>query len=536
MSGELYIAEMMGPGGALLDFDNDGDLDVYLPQGAMLGQGKTLADARFPPRSPLGDRLYRNDLEAGTLPRFVDVTAEAGIAAPGYGMGVAVGDVDNDGWPDIYVTNLGSNQLWRNDGPGADGTVGFSDVTAAAGVDDTRWSTAATFLDFDRDGWLDLFVGNYVDFSDATHKVCYEETSVADYCSPLSFRPAPDRLLRNRGPGKNGAVTFEDVTAAAGLAAAFGNTLGAVASDFDGDGWVDLYVANDAVENLLWINQGGVADGRVTFREEALPRGCAVNGSGGVEGSMGVDAADFDGDGDDDLFLTHLVGESNTLYRNLGDGQYQDSTIAFDLASPSLRYTSFGTAWLDFDNDGWPDLLVANGAVKTDLELARAGDPYPLHQPNQLFRNLGGERFVELEALGERSEVSRGAAFGDLDNDGDTDVLVVNNNGPARLLLNQVGAANRWLGLRLIDAAGRRDPLAVRVAVTTDGGRTVSRRSRRDGSYCSANDPRVLVGLGAEAPESVTVVWPSGLREAWRGLAAGSYHTLREGSGTEIAE
>ncbi len=541
MSGEYYMVEVLGAGGALLDYDNDGDLDVYLVQGAMLGPGKTLGDALFPPRHPppLTDRLYRNDLEVapdGTrVLRFTDVTAEAGLAALGYGMGVATGDYDNDGWTDLYLTHFGPNQLWRNRG---DGT--FEEVTAETGTGDDRWSVPAAFVDYDRDGWLDLFVGNYVAFDYARLPICRDLTGAQDYCGPAVFTPEPDRLFRNRGRGADGRVTFEDATAAAGLTAGFGPALGVVAADFDGDRWPDLYVANDAKPNNLWRNRGAGADRRVTFTDEALLAGCAVNAAGRAEGSMGVDAGDFDGDGDLDLFMTHLVKETNTLYLNDGRGNFDDRTADSGLGPPSLAYTAFGTAWFDYDNDGWLDLLAVNGAVTRIEGLVRQRDPYPLHQPNQLFHNLGSEggrvRFAEVTAeAGEvfrLSEVSRGAAFGDLDNDGDLDVLVTNNNGPARLLLNQVGAQRPWLGVRLLVGDPPRDAPGASAALLSSGRPPLWRRVRQDGSYASANDPRILFGLGdGRSVAGVRVVWPDGSEEDFDQVAPGRYTALRQGTG-----
>jgi hypothetical protein len=524
MSGELYLPEIMGAGAALLDFDNDGDLDVYLVQGAMLGPGKTLDDATFPPAnggSSLTDRLLRNDLtvnpDGSRQVRLIDVSKEAGLTGGDYGMGVATGDYDNDGWVDLYVTHYGVNRLLRNTGDGR-----FVDVTATARVGDGGWGVSAAFVDYDRDGWLDLYVGNYVTVELQNHKPCHSPSSAADYCTPSVYPSEPDRLYRNRGDG-----TFEDVSVKAGIQSASGPALGVIAADFNGDGWPDIYVANDAQPNLLWLNQG---DGR--FRDDAVMAGAAVNMAGQAEGSMGVDAADFDGDGDEDLFMTHLTRETNTLYVNDGQGWFDDRSIAVGLAGPSIPFTSFGTGWYDFDNDGWLDLFVANGAVSIIRALSDAHDPYPLHQPNQLFLNQGGERFVEATDAGgpafTQSEVSRGAAFGDVDDDGDTDILVTNNNGPARLLLNQVGQDRRWLGLRLLERHGR-DALGARVAVHLGSGRTLWRRVRTDGSYASAHDPRVLVGLGeAQAVKSVEVHWPTGERETFPGPPLGRYTRLRQ--------
>ncbi len=524
MTGKFYFPEMTGQGAALFDYDGDGDLDVYLVQGALLGPGEKRSDALFPYDGawPPSDRLYRNDLGAdGKTLRFTDVTAASDLAklATGYGMGVAAGDIDNDGDVDLYVTNYGSNQLLLNQGDGS-----FRDVTAAAGVDDPAWSTSAVFFDFDRDGWLDLFVANYVVFDVARNPECFASSSRRDYCGPSAFPGVADRLWRNRGDG-----TFEDVSVPARIASQKSAGLGVVAADFDGDGWSDLYVANDGEDNHLWLNQ---RDG--TFRDEALLAGVAVNRQGQPEASMGVSAGDFDADGDDDLFMTHLMSETNTLYVNDG-GLFEDRTLETGLAAGSLAFTSFGTAWLDVDNDGWLDLMIANGSVKILEALAKDGDLFPLDQPNQLLMNAGGRRFEDATARAgaafAAAEVSRGAAFGDVDNDGDTDVLLLNNNGPARLLRNNAGHRQPWLGLRLIGGKGGRDMLGARVELKRQGAPPLWRRAHTDGSYCSANDPRVLFGLGGGAGvESVTVHWPDGTPETWPAPEPGRYTTLRQGT------
>lgn len=340
----------------------------------------------------------------------------------------------------------------------------------------------------------------------------------------------PNRLFHNRGDG-----TFEDVSRSSGIDSLFGGALGVVAADFDGDGWPDLYVGNDQRPNQLWINQ---KDG--TFRDTAPLAGCSVNREGRPEATMGVDAADFDDDGDLDLFMVNLTGETNTLYVNQGGGVFRDHTAESGLGPPSFAMTGFGTGWLDFDNDSRLDLLVANGAVRILPEQAAAGVLLPLRQRNQLFRNLGGGRFeqvgVEAGPVFELSEVSRGAAFGDLDDDGDLDVLFANNHGPARLLLAAADPAHHWLGLRLVDGRPERDMLGARAAVTLPGGRVLTRRCRTDGSYLAASDPRLHFGLGdAREVQEVEVTWPDGSREAWTGLAVDRYHNLHRGEGRPMA-
>jgi len=508
MTGKFYLPEIMGTGGALFDYDNDGDLDVFLVQGSVLESNSK------PNGPPHQGKLFRNDLDGDKL-RFTDVTEKSRIRANGYGMGVAVGDINNDGRPDLYVTNLGSNQMYLNKG---DGT--FDDVTRSSATDDPRWSTSASFLDYDRDGWLDLMVVNYAEFTTANSPNCYAPTSARDYCTPRVFRTPGNRLFHNKGDG-----SFEDVTVKAGVDKEFGHGLGVVSADLNDDGWIDIYVANDGDPNQLWINQ---KDG--TFKNEALLAGVAVNRDGKAEAGMGVDAGDFDGNGTDDIFITHLMEETNTLFTNLGDGVFEDRTRETGLGMPGRRFTGFGTLFFDYDNDSWLDLLVVNGAVQLLPELMRKGDPFPLGQPKQLFRNTGNGRFVEMiEQAGpgfQSLEVSRGAAFGDIDNDGDTDVLVTNNNGPVRLLLNQLGNRNHWLGLRVVDRS-RRDALGAQVDIVVKKNQILRRRVRTDGSYLSANDPRVLVGLGKVTEvEAVRVRWPDGSVGEWKSPPVDRYTNI----------
>jgi len=529
MTGKLFLPEIMGSGAALFDFDNDGDLDVFIVQGNTLDPDSKAGDTLFPWRGsePPRGRLFRNDLvvakDGSRILKFTDVTEKSGIVADGYGMGVAVGDINNDGRPDLYLTNLGHNQMYLNKG---DGT--FVDVTKKTGTDDERWSTSASFFDYDRDGWLDLMVLNYADFSVTRNPTCYAGTTARDYCTPKVFRAPGNRLFHNKGDG-----TFEDVTVAAGIDKEFGHGLGVVTTDFNGDGWMDVYVANDGDPNQLWINQKNG-----TFKNDALLAGAAVNRDGKAEAGMGVDAGDFDANGTEDIFITHLMDETNTLYTNLGKALFEDRTREAGLGMPGTRFTGFGTLFFDYDNDGWLDLLVANGAVQLLPELMRKGDPYPLGQPNQLFHNTGKSTFVEasLQAgeVFQLLEVSRGAAFGDVDNDGDIDALITNNNGPARLLLNQVGNRNHWLGLRLIGKDIQRDMLGAQVEIVISKNKTLWRRVRTDGSYLSANDPRVVAGLGSAIQvEAVRVRWPDGALDEWKDPRIDQYTTLKKSAGPQ---
>ena len=525
MSGQFYFPEMLPGGVALFDYDNDGDLDVYFAQGRMLPDSKAIETATVPPAAhalPLKGRLFRNDLTAanGTpVLRFTDVTAASGIEAVGYGMGVAAADVDNDGCVDLYLTNLGPNQLFHND---CDGT--FTDVSRASGADDPAWSVSASFLDYDRDGWLDLYVGNYVQWEIAADQPCTGLTGRRDYCTPRVYVPAPDRLYRNRGNGR-----FEDVTAKSLAGGPFGPALGVAAADFDGDGWIDIYVTNDGTENLLWMNQRNG-----TFKNTGLLSGAALSADGKPEASMGVDAADFDNDGDEDLYMTHLPAEGNNLYVNNGAALFEDLSAPSALGPLSLGYSGFGTAWIDYDNDGWLDLLAVNGAI----EAVKGRPPdarFPYDERKLLFRNLRDGRFEDVTgaagAVFAASEVSRGAAFGDVDNDGDTDIVISNIHSPARLLLNQAATGKHWLGVRLIGSGGRgRDMLGARVDATRGDGVIVRRRVRADGSYASANDPRVIVGLGDSARITrFRITWPDGATEERTDVPVDSWTTIRQG-------
>ena len=533
MTGELYFAENMGGGAALFDVDGDGDLDLYLTQGHRLAPAGDPA-ASAPPAAATADgrrdRLYRNDLDAGEL-RFTDITEDSGLDARGYGMGVTVGDIDNDGDPDLYILNLGPNELWRNDS--APGAIRFTNITAGSNTADPRWSAAASFFDFDGEGLLDLFVGNYVEFRVAIHKTCSSPQGLLDYCGPSAYRDEANRVLRNRGGG-----VFEDWTFRLGIGELKRPTLGTVATDLDGDGTTDIYVANDQSPNALLLNQNGTA-----FVDDAVLAGAAVDAGGQPEASMGVLAEDFDGDGLVDLFMTHLQHQTNTLYLNEGDGLWDDRTHRSGLGQPSFVYTGFGAAALDYDLDGELDIYVANGAVKRIEEQLRAGEPHPLRQPNQLFRGLGGGRFEEVADF-ERpavSEVSRGVARGDLDNDGDADLVVVNNGGPVRVLINQAAPRGRgWVGvdLRLAPTgeapAGRR-ALGAWLGVLENGEPRRWRRFHTDGSYASANDPRLVFAAPTGSLPTLIARWPDGVTETFRTEKTGEYVSLVRGRGSPTA-
>jgi hypothetical protein len=498
----------MGGGAALFDMDSDGDLDALLVQ-----SGRLFA----PPKEPAGHRLYRNRGDGS----FEDVSESHGIAAvPGYGMGVATGDYDNDGDVDAYITGFGANVLLQNDGRGR-----FVDVSAHAGVAGSGWSTSATFLDIEADGDLDLFVTRYLDWSPGAERECYSLTGIVDYCSPKNYdAPTTDLLFRNNGNG-----TFTDVSRASGVNAAVGNGLGVVADDVNGDGRMDVFVANDGTPNHLWMNRG---NGR--FVESALISGVAIDQDGAPKAGMGVHAADVDGDGDNDLIVMNLDTESDSYYRNEGKF-FVDATTSVGLRVASRRFTRFGVAFLDFDNDGRLDLYEANGRVGLQSETFSA-DPYA--EPNLLFRGLPDGRFEEVQPRGGTAQplvaTSRAAAFGDIDNDGGIDILVANRDAAPHLLRNVVPRRGHWLLVRVLELQNR-DALGASLSIVA-GGRSIRRDVRTGYSYLAANDPRVHVGLGdVESVESITVRWTDGARERFGPFKANQIVELRRGKGTPLA-
>ena len=515
-TGDYHSPEIMGSGAALLDFDGDGDLDIYVTNG-----NTTLPDAGATTGGPL-NQLYRQDADG----RFTNVTETSGLGDGGYGMGVAVGDVDNDGDVDVYVSNLGRDNLYRNDGSGK-----FSNVTEEAGIDVSGWSTSATFLDYDRDGYLDLYVTRYVTYD--PDKKCFDPRGRPDYCSPKVFSPLHDVVLHNEGDG-----TFRDASEEVGISTTLAAGLGVVCDDFDDDGWLDVYVANDAYANQLWINQG---DG--TFRDKAFVLGAAYNINGEAEAGMGVVAADFDNDGGPDLFMTHLGVESNTLYHNLGGGAgFRDASGESGLGPSSLAFTGFGTAALDVELDGDLDLVVANGRVVRGTAERRTSVPAPLDvyaEPNLFFVNDGSARFTLIErpvaSLCATVEITRGLATGDIDRDGDLDILVSNIQGRARLYRNDAPRAGHWLGVRAVDPRLRRDALGARVTIHHGGARQV--RTIGGGfSYLSSSAPEAHFGVGeSEVVDRIRVRWPDGLTEDFDATPVDRSVTLVRGEGKPAA-
>jgi hypothetical protein len=511
------MPQIMGSGVALLDFDNDGRLDVYL-----INNGGPSSSAR--------NRLFRQR-DDGT---FEDVSVSSGIDVSGHGMGVAVGDFDNDGWVDVYVSQYGGGRLFRNRGRDAGGKwLGFEEVTKTAGVEQPRWGTSCCFVDYDRDGWLDLVVVNYVDYDPS--RPCAHAGGQPDYCHPGTFPGTAARLFHNRGRGPDGSwLGFEDVTVSSGLARLRGAGLGVVCADFNCDGWPDIFVANDAQANHLWINQH---DG--TFREEAIPRGLAYNALGNAQGNMGVTLGDVNGDGRLDLFITHLTEETHTLWMQTGPGLFRDHTAQARLAATRWRGTGFGTILADFDNDGALDIALVNGRVRrgplqNDKELGPFWSRYA--ERNQLFANDGTGRFRDVSACNPpfcgTAHVSRGLAWGVLGNTtGAIDMIATTVAGPARLYRNAVEKRGHWLLVRAVDPRLKRDAHGAVVTVVAGKRRWVGLVNPGQ-SYLSSGDPRVHFGLGAvEHVDSVRIDWPDGLREEFPATRGDQFVILYRGKG-----
>ncbi len=505
-----YIVEVVGCGLAFLDYDNDGWLDVFVLSGTRL-------DAA-PPEAT--NRLYRNNRD-GT---FTDVTEKAGLARSGWGSAVTVGDYDNDGFDDLFVTCYGQNVLYRNNG---DGT--FSDVTAKAGLrqDAVRYGSGCTWVDYDRDGHLDLFVATYLDTTleklprPGQNADCRWK-GVPVNCGPRGLPPGYVQLFHNNGDG-----TFTDVTRRSGLAAASGSyPMTAVAADYDNDGWPDIYVACDSTPSWLFRNQH---DG--TFQQEGLERGVALSEDGLEQAGMGIAVGDYDLDGNLDIFKTHFADDTNVLYRNDGKGYFNDSTIRAGIGVET-RYVGWGAGMIDLDNDGHPDLFVVTGGVYPEVE--RSQPAYPFHTPRLVFRNLGDGRFEELiEEAGPgvaAAHASRGCAFGDFDNDGDVDVLVMNMNEPPSLLRNDVSGGGHWLKVLLVGVTSNRSAIGARV-IARYGDRVQAQEVSAQSSFYSASDRRLHFGLGTATAAELTIRWPNGNTESIPRVDANQLVVIREGAG-----
>ena len=521
-SSHKYFPETMCGGGAFIDYDEDGDLDVFAINGAWI-------DGPPPGITAPVDALFRNEGAAG----FAEVGAQAGLADPGFGMGCAVGDYDNDGDEDLYLSSFGPNALYRNEGQGR-----FAEVGARAGVADPRWSTSCAFGDYDRDGDLDLFVANYVEYrpdlqrEDATPYMISAKSStspaVKGYPHPANFAGTANILYRNEGKGR-----FVDYTRQAGLYNGQGKGLGVVFFDYDDDGWPDLYVANDGVRNSLYHNQGNGA-----YEERAAEAGVAYGQDGQMEAGMGVDAADYDNDGRQDLTVTNFQAEPNALYHNQGKGYFVNETYACGVGLVSLPFLGFGTHFLDYDNDGWQDLFVANGHVLDNVERYDQSTTYaqrPLLFHNEGFNQYGKIAFAEVGLSAgpgmQAAQVGRGSAAGDYDNDGDLDLLVINLGQPLALLRNESSGDRHWLSLRTTGAQSNRDGIGARVKVIA--GDLVQVQEVRPGrSYLSSSDLRLHFGLGDHPRvDQLEIRWPSGLTQQFINVDADQFLVVREGEG-----
>jgi enediyne biosynthesis protein E4 len=505
-SADKHLVETMGSGGLFFDYDSDGWIDVFLVDGGSLADPKVHQRARH--------RLLRNRGN-GT---FEDATGRSRIRHTAYGMGACAADYDGDGDVDLYVTNDGPNTLYRNEG---DGT--FADVTSAARVGESRWSASCAFADLDGDGDLDLWVTNYVDADRRHSPFCGDERRTTRfYCHPLNYSPLPNTLYRNDGE------RFTDVSADAGIASLRSNGLGVVVTDYDGDRLPDVFVANDSMPNFLFRNIG-----KLRFRETALTAGVAVAADGQPRAGMGIDTGDYDRDGRFDVVITNLDFQMHSLHRALDGGRFASSAIDAGIGYPTLPFVGFGVVFLDFDNDSQLDLAIANGHILDNAPQFRAGATY--RQRNLLFRNTTLRRFQEVgRSAGPGfapAKVSRGLAAGDIDNDGDLDLLVTNNGETADLLRNDGGNRGRALLLRLVGGGANTGAIGARVRLTTSTGIQL-REVRAGSSYLSQNDLRVHFGLGTAAQADVVeVMWPSGRTETLRAVPAGQIVTIAEGKG-----
>jgi hypothetical protein len=508
-SPEKYLIETMGSGCGWIDYDQNGLLDLYLVNGA--------ATRVYTPKQPLRSALYRNNGD-GT---FSDVTAHSGVGAEGlFGMGVAVGDYDNDGYPDLFVLGYGRCILYHNNG---DGT--FTDVTGHAGVENLgRWGSSAAWFDYDNDGKLDLVIANYVDWTPERNFYCGDRgPGMRSYCHPDDFHGQPPTLYHNNGDG-----TFTDVSKTSGIGLKGGNGLGVVTFDYDNDGWQDIFIANDHMPNFLFHNN---RDG--TFREVGYQAGVAVSADGQFEAGMGTDAADTTGNGRLDLIVGHLDMQLARLYQNLGDQTFEDATLRSKIAYATYHISTFGARFMDYDNDGARDLFLANGHVLDNAELYRADTKYA--EPKMMFRNNGRGMFENVsDKLGadfQLPRVSRGAAIGDFDNDGDLDILINNCGQPPQLLRNDGGNANHWLEIFLIGTKSNRDGVGARVKVAA--GDLVLYDQRKGGmSYQSAQDPRLHFGLGQQATvNSIEITWPGGAVTKLSKIKSDQIVTIKEGTG-----
>ena len=483
--GEKYFIEPIGSGVALFDFDNDGDLDLYCVNGSTLPK----ADTPMPPTNV----LYRND---GGV--FTDVTNEAAVGDTGYGLGCCVGDYNNDGFTDLYVTNYGTNVLYRNNG---DGT--FTDVADIAGVAGNQFSSGCAFVDVDADGYLDLYIVNYVQFDPNTNPEC-ARLGVRTYCTPEALPGAADVLYRNNGDG-----TFTDVSEKAGIGTTSGKGLGIVCGDIDNDGDVDIFVANDTTPNFLYRND---TDTAIKMTEDALFAGVALSEEGRAYSGMGANLGDFDNDGYLDIVITNFQDQTNSLYHNAQSGFFNEMSFAKGIGERSLPYLAWGVDFIDFNNDGWLDLFIANGHLDDNIAEMDPIGTYP--QPNQLFLNNRGINFSEIpDATIAQRKVSRGTAFGDIDNDGDVDVVISNLKDSPTVLRNDGGNASRWLSVKLIGTHCNRDAIGARVTVVS-GGLTQIREVKSGSGYISQNDLRLHFGLAdATRVDTLTVRWSCGKRQ-----------------------